>query len=108
VKYFEALLYFEAAKIFEEYLKFTSRHKICSSALPKNMSKESYCEKVNNEMGFSDSLKILPEMLIPNKQIKYIYKTMENSLFGKFSQTSKQVKFDLVDTDKALGLPFNK
>ena len=106
VKYFEALLYFEAAKIFEEYLKFTSRHKICSSALPKNMSKESYCEKVNNEMGFSDSLKILPEMLIPNKQIKYIYKTMENSLFGKFSQTSKQVKFDLVDTDKALGNAF--
>jgi len=97
VKYFEALLYFESAKIFEDYLKFTSRHKICSSEVPTNMSKEQYCDRVNEEMGFSGNLKISPEMLIPNPQIKYIYKTMENSLFGKFSQTSQKTTFDFVD-----------
>jgi len=44
-------------------------------------------------MGFANCLNILREAEAPNKQIKFIYKTMKNSLLEIFSQTSKQVQF---------------
>ena len=107
VTYFEALLYFESAKIFENYLKFTSRHKICHSSLPENMNKEEFCFKVNKEMGFTGPLKISPELLNANKQMKFIYKTMENSLFGKFAQAAKLNVTQLVNGQTELKSYFN-
>jgi len=105
---YEALLYFECDYIFREYLKFTSRQKICSSSKPRQMSKAEYCQRVNSEMDYKGELKISPEMLQPNKGIYYIYKTIENSMFGKFSQAINKTESEIINSQEKLELCYAK
>jgi len=107
VKIFEANLYFRAERIFEKFLKFTSRNKIRHSRLPKGIDADAFCQKVNSEMEYDDSLKLKPSSLDPNEHKKYMYKTMENSLFGKFAQAEHDIVNTIVPNQQRLEDHFN-
>jgi len=107
IKIFEANLYFQAERIFEKFLRFTSRNKIRHSQLPAGTNVFAFCDKVNVEMKYDDKLKLTPSLLQPNEHKAYMFKTMENSLFGKFAQAEKTVINTLVPNQQRLEQHFN-
>ena len=108
VKVFEAIIYTEASPIFKEYLKFTSKKKLCASPVPQNVNLDEYCEKINDEMNYLGTQEIEPSMMVPNKAMRFIFKGLENSLFGKFSQTEKPVHSKFVQSQAELEQIFNE
>jgi len=107
-KIFEANLYFKADYIFHEYIKFTSSNKLRYTVPPKDVNIEQYCDRANYEMGLTGNTKLSPSDIQPNPNLRYVFKTMENSLFGKFSQGASKIKTKLIFSQSDLVNCFEK
>ena len=96
LKIFEANIYFNADYIFHEYIKYTSSNKLRCSEPPNTINIKDYCKRVNQEMGFTGTNIIYPTDIKPNPNLRFVYKTMENSLFGKFAQGGSKIRSKLL------------
>ena len=108
LKIFEANIYFNADFIFHEYIKYTSSNKLRYSDPPKNVKIEDYCQKANKEMNFTGTNLLKPSDITPNPNLRFVYKTMENSLFGKFAQGGSKIRSKLLFSQSDLVKCFEK
>jgi len=60
----------------------------CFEDCDNEYDKQSYCDKLNKQMGFTENLTIKPTLIQPNEAMRYFYKLAQNSFFGKFGQRS--------------------
>ena len=105
---FEANVYFNADYIFHDYIKFTSSNKLRYTSPPKNTNIERYCERANQEMCLTENTQLNPDDIQPNPSLRYVFKTMENSLFGKFAQGASKIRNILIFSQSDLVKCFDK
>ena len=83
----EALVYYQSSKVFQNTFSLLASKKLRHTKLPKNVVTDeeidSYCTKLNSEMGFSThSTRITRDNLSCNDELKFLYKLIQNSILG--------------------------
>ena len=90
---FEVFAYESYSNYLKEFLDILSSYKIRYSKFPSVSEEElqSMCDQINRDMGFdSPELRLSPERLEDNPQLKDFFKLWSNALLGKkFYKTLK-------------------
>ena len=89
---YECHIYVEHDFILREFVQKLTFMKIAASNIFENMSdhkmKSDYCNRLNEQMNFSENITLSPQNIKPNSSKRYFYKLAQNSFFGKFGQRS--------------------